>query len=90
MKKQNTTLQGHYEAATLVEVTDTTGKTRKSFDDTDICILEKLYSAERTMVIEGKVFKISSFFPLEETSTATNKLLKTIDNKIENDLRKCC
>ena len=90
MKQQTEILKGNYETATLIEVTDANGKTRKSFDDTAICVHEKQYSAERTMVIEGKVFKISSFFPAEETATATHKLLKSIDSKIENDLRKCC
>lgn len=50
-----------------------------TFDDTLAVISEEGFFREREMVLEGKPFKIRSFFHPVSSETATEKLLRLID-----------
>lgn len=50
-----------------------------TFDDTLAVISEEGFFREREMVLEGKTFKIRSFFRPVSSETATEKLLRLID-----------
>ena len=50
-----------------------------SFDDTLAVIAEDGFFRERKMVLEGKTFKIRSFFRPVSSESATDKLLRLID-----------
>ncbi len=50
-----------------------------TFDDTLAVISEEGYFREREMVLEGKPFKIRSFFRPVSSENATEKLLRLID-----------
>ena len=40
---------------------------------------------QREMLIEGKVFHVTSVFPMEATATPTNKLLSFIDTDLKKE-----
>ena len=50
-----------------------------TFEDTQAVISEEGFFRERGMVLEGKTFKIRSFFRPVSSETATEKLLRLID-----------
>lgn len=50
-----------------------------TFDDTLAVISEEGFFREREMVLEGKPFKIRSFFRPVSSESATEKLLRLID-----------
>lgn len=50
-----------------------------TFDDTLAVISEEGFFREREMVLEGKPFKVRSFFRPVSSETATDKLLRLID-----------
>lgn len=50
-----------------------------AFDDTLAVISEEGFFREREMVLEGKPFKVRSFFRPVSSETATDKLLRLID-----------
>lgn len=50
-----------------------------TFDDTLVVISEEGFFREREMVLEGKPFKVRSFFLPVSSETATDKLLRLID-----------
>lgn len=50
-----------------------------TFDDTQAVISEEGIFREREMALEGKTFKIRSFFRPVSSETATAKLLRLID-----------
>lgn len=50
-----------------------------TFDDTLAVISEEGFFREREMVLEGKPFKIRSFFRPVSSESATDKLLRLID-----------
>lgn len=50
-----------------------------TFDDTLAVISEEGFFREREMVLEGKPFKVRSFFLPVSSETATDKLLRLID-----------
>lgn len=55
---------------------------RLSFDDAQAVISEKGFFREREMILEGKPFKIRSFFRPVSSETATDKLLRLIDKEL--------
>ncbi len=50
-----------------------------TFDDTLAVISEEGFSREREMVLDGKPFKVRSFFRPVSSESATEKLLRLID-----------
>jgi hypothetical protein len=50
-----------------------------TFDDTLAVISEEGFFREREMVLEGKAFKIRSFFRPVSSETVTEKLLRLIE-----------
>lgn len=50
-----------------------------TFDDTQAVISEEGFFREREMTLEGKTFKIRSFFRPVSSETATEKLLRLIN-----------
>lgn len=49
------------------------------YQDSDYSKDKRSSTRERSMIIKGKRFIISSVFPLESTATATDKILELID-----------
>ena len=52
-----------------------------TFEDAQTIISEEGFFREREMVLEGKPFKIRSFFLPVSSETATDKLLRLIDTE---------
>jgi hypothetical protein len=45
------------------------------------------FVGERNMLIEGRVFHVTSVFPLEAKTTPTDKLLSLIDYGLTKDIQ---
>lgn len=45
------------------------------------------YTSERTMVVNGKTYLVTSVFPLESTATPTDKMLSYIDSELAKDAK---
>lgn len=65
------------EKATIKKSED--GTARAVYQDSDYTVDDVNYTRERSMIIKGKRFIISSVFPVESTATATDKMLELID-----------
>ena len=74
-----TKILGAYETADIVWQSDSKGDYHRTFDDTFITQEDDKFVAERTMDIDGRVFKVHSIFPSIITTTPTEKLLSVID-----------
>ena len=74
-----TKILGAYETADIVWQSDSKGDYHRMFDDTFITQEEENFVVERTMDIDGRVFKVHSIFPSITTETPTDKLLSVID-----------
>ncbi len=78
---KNTTNHGSY-AASNPHTLSPFGYPVLSFDDAQAVISEEGFFREREMVLEGKPFKIRSFFLPVSSETAMKKLLRLIDMEL--------
>ncbi len=51
------------------------------------CITADSFTRERTMVVNGKTYLVTSVFPLEPTATPTEKMLSFIDSELAKDAK---
>ena len=54
-----------------------------TYRDCKYRITDDICTKERTMVINGKTYLVTSVFPLEPSATPTEKMLSYIDSELE-------
>jgi len=60
----------------------------RTFADSFVYTDETSHTIERDMVVEDRVFRVHSVFPVRSASTPTKKMLSVIENDLEKALKK--
>jgi hypothetical protein len=81
----NTGILGAYETTEVVHEETENGKAAPCFEDVTVFFDAAQTTAQRSMVIEGRRFRICSVFPSPADCTPTDKLLKVIDTELEEE-----
>ena len=76
---------GAYETTEVVHEEMENGKCAPCFEDALVCFDNVQTTAQRSMVIEGRRFRICSVFPPKTDCTPTDKLLKLIDAELKKE-----
>lgn len=76
---------GAYETTEVVHEETENGKTAPCFEDATVFFGTDQTTAQRSMVIEGRRFRICSVFPPQADCTPTDKLLKVIDAELKKE-----
>lgn len=79
----DTKILGAYETTEVIWQSNSEGVYKRTFDDSQICSEENQYTINRCMDVDGRFFKVHSVFPVNATSTPTEKLLAVIDNDLK-------
>lgn len=82
-----TNLLGAYETADVIWQSDSEGTSRRTFWDSFVYTDEQAHTIEREMVVDGRVFRVHSIFPVKSASTPTKKLLSIIETDCEKALK---
>lgn len=82
-----TKILGAYETADIIWQSDSEGTSRRTFWDSFVYTDETSHTIQRDMVVEERVFRVHSVFPIENTSTPTKKILTIIENDCEKALK---
>lgn len=82
-----TRVLGAYEAADIIWQSDSEGNSLRTFTDSFVYTNETSHTVERDMVVEDRVFRVHSVFPLEGASSPTQKMLSVIENHLEKALK---
>ena len=77
-------LGGYNPNGALLRETES-GEVLTSFRDTSYQHLDDHIINQREMLIGGKVFHVTSVFPIEATATPTDRLLSLIDADLKNE-----
>lgn len=80
-----TGILGAYETAEVDWVEEKDGRYTPCFDDVTVLWDKEQTSTTRMMDIEGRRFRIRSFFPTDTGITPTDKLLTLIDTELEKE-----
>jgi len=78
-----TRVLGAYETAEIVHEESENGKTAPCFEDATVFFDTDQTTAQRSMVIEGRRFRICSVFPPQADCTPTDRLLEFIDAELK-------
>lgn len=82
-----TGILGAYETAEVVHEETENGKTAPCFEDATVFFDTDQTTAQRSMVIEGRRFRICSVFPPKADCTPTDRLLEVIDAEMKKETR---
>jgi hypothetical protein len=82
-----TGILGAYETAEVVHEETENGKAAPCFEDATVFFGTEQTTAQRSMVIEGRRFRICSVFPPEADCTPTDRLLEVIDAELKKETR---
>jgi len=82
-----TGILGAYETTEVAHEEESGGKFAPCFEDTTTFFDAVQTSANRSMYIEGRRFRICSVFPAESDCTPTDKLLGLIDAELTKENR---
>lgn len=82
-----TNILGAYETADIIWQSDSEGSTHRTFTDSFVYTDESSHTIERDMVVEDRVFRVHSVFPLKSASTPTKNMLTVIENDLEKTLK---
>lgn len=77
---------GAYETADIIWQSDSEGASHRTFTGSFVYTDESFHTVERDMVVEDRVFRVHSVFPVKSTSTPTKKMLSVIENDLEKAL----
>lgn len=77
-------LGGYSPGGALLRETES-GEVLTSFRDTSYQHQDDYNITQREMLIGGKVFHVTSVFPMEATATPTDKLLSLIDTDLKKE-----
>jgi hypothetical protein len=83
-----TNILGAYETADIIWQSDSEGTSHRTFADSFVYTDETSHTIERDMVVEDRVFRVHSVFPVRSASTPTKKMLSVIENDLEKALKK--
>ena len=78
---------GAYETADIIWQSDSEGASHRTFTGSFVYTDESSHTVERDMVVEDRVFRVHSVFPVKSTSTPTKKMLSVIENDLEKALK---
>ncbi len=78
---------GAYETADIIWQSDSEGTSHRTFADSFVYTDETSHTIERDMVVEERVFRVHSVFPVKCSSTPTKKMLSVIENDLEKALK---
>lgn len=78
-----TKILGAYETTDVIWQSDSEGNRHRTFDDSFVYSDDTHHTIERDMEVEGKIFRVHSVFPINNTSTPTKKMLTIIGNDCE-------
>lgn len=76
---------GAYETTEVVHEEMENGKAAPCFEDALVCFDTAQTTAQRSMVIEGRRFRICSVFPPKADCTPTDRLLELIDAELKKE-----
>lgn len=76
---------GAYETAEIVHEETESGKVAPCFEDAMVFFGTDQTTAQRSMVIEGRCFRICSVFPPKADCTPTDRLLELIDTELKKE-----
>ena len=79
---RDTGVLGSYHPGMVVLREQRGGEVLTTFRDTNYQQREDRLESQRKMLIRGKVFHVTSVFPVTATATPTDKLLSLIDAKL--------
>lgn len=82
-----TSLLGAYETADVIWQSDSEGTLHRTFWDSFVYTDEQAHTIEREMVVDGRVFRVHSVFPIGNATTPTKKMLAIIENDCEKELK---
>lgn len=82
-----TGILGAYETAEVVQEETENGKTAPCFEDAIVFFDAGQTLTQRSMVIEGRRFRICSVFPPQADATPTDRLLEVIDAELKKEAR---
>ena len=82
-----TGILGAYETAEVVHEETENGKTAPCCEDATVFFDTDQTTAQRSMVIEGRRFRICSVFPPKADCTPTDRLLEVIDAEMKKETR---
>lgn len=82
-----TKILGAYETTDVIWQSDSEGNRHRTFDDSFVYSDDTHHTIERDMEVEGKIFRVHSVFPINNTSTPTKKMLTIIGNDSEKALK---
>lgn len=82
-----TQILGAYETANIIWQSDSEGDLHRTFQDSFVNTDEAHHTVERNMVVEGKLFRVHSIFPVTAMSNPTKKLLTAVENDCEKTLK---
>ena len=82
-----TNILGAYETADIIWQSDSEGTSHRTFADSFVYTDETSHTIERDMVVEDRVFRVHSVFPVRSASTPTKKMLSVIENDLEKALK---
>ena len=84
-KYRETGMLGGYDPNGAMLRETESGEVLTSFRDTCYQHQDDHIINQREMLIEGKVFHVTSVFPMDATATPTDKLLSLIDTDLKNE-----
>jgi hypothetical protein len=73
---------GAYETAEVIHEEEENGKFAPCFDDATVFFDKIQTTANRSMCIEGRRYRVCSVFPAQTEHTPTDKLLALIDTEL--------
>lgn len=82
-----TNILGAYETANIIWQSDSEGDLRRTFQDSFVYTDENCHTVERDMVVEGRLIRVHSVFPIKGVSSPVKKLLAAVENDCEKTLK---
>lgn len=76
---------GAYETTEVVHEETENGNAAPCFEDALVCFDTAQTTAQRSMVIDGRRFRICSVFPPKAGCTPTDRLLELIDTELKKE-----
>lgn len=83
-----TNILGAYETANIIWQSDSGGTSNRTFQDSFVYSDETSHTIERDMVVEGRIFRVHSIFPIKSISTPTKKILSVIESDCKKPFKK--
>lgn len=83
-----TNILGAYETANIIWQSDSEGTSHRTYQDSFVYTDEASHTIERDMVVESRIFRVHSVFPIKSVSTPTKKILSVIESEYGKSFKK--